>query len=392
MQRLQGETQNYAWGSTTSIPRIIGTQVTETPVAEYWLGAHASAPSVLPDGTSLDRAIDADPTILGATSRAQFGDRLPFLLKLLAAAQPLSLQAHPTRAQAEEGFTRENAAGIPLSDPTRTYKDDWPKPEMVVALTEYHALCGFRDPHHTADLFAALDVGEVLGDLLVPLTSRGGAAGLAEVFLDALRSGDHPEYLLETVAAAERHADDPGDVGDFARTALRLASFYPGDPGVLVGLLMNHVVLQPGQGLHLPAGNLHSYLEGTGVEIMANSDNVVRGGLTPKHVDVNELVRVVTFEPGAPDVVLPTPIADGLSEYSAGEPEFALWRIDLADAGTSGVDLPHEGAARILLCLDGTLTGSDGTRLDRGEAALAPAGEHITLTGVGCGFLAACGV
>lgn len=389
MHRLHGTIQNYAWGSPTAIPEILGLAVTGEPVAEYWLGAHASSPSHLDDGRALDAAIDADPEILGATSRARFGDRLPFLLKILAAAEPLSLQAHPTRGQAEEGFARENAAGIPIDDPRRTYKDDWPKPEMVLALTEYHALCGFRGPEETVAMFEALNLTRILAEITAPLSNRRGAAALAEVFIDVLRSDDHPEFLLETVAAAERHADDAGPVGDFARTALYLAKFHPGDPGVLVGLLMNHLVLQPGEAVHLPPGNLHCYLHGTGIEIMANSDNVVRGGLTPKHVDVDELVRVVSFDPAAPDVVTGTPVEAGLVEYAAGEPEFRLWHLD---ATQGAVRLPQDDAARIILCLDGELTADDGTRLRRGESALATAGETVVVSGGGSGVVASSGV
>ncbi len=327
--------------------------------------------------------------MLGEGSRAAFGDRLPFLLKLLAAAAPLSLQAHPTRAQAEEGFARENAAGLALDDPARTYRDDWPKPEMVVALSDYTALCGFRDPEETRRLFDELGVVHLIGELIGPLFNRRGAAALAEVFLDVLRSEDHPEYVLEITAAAERHLDDPGPVGEFARTALHLVRYYPGDPGVIVALLMNRVELRPGEAIHLPPGNLHCYLQGTCVEIMANSDNVVRGGLTSKHIDVDELVRVVDFTPGPPDLVRVVPISPGVHEYAAGEPEFRLWQIDL---GGDGLDLPATGHARIVLVLDGTLTDADGLRLESGRAGFAPAGERVRLSGHGRAVVAASGV
>ncbi len=390
MRILHETLQHYAWGSTDAIPRLLGLPATGEPVAEAWFGAHASAPSRLDDTTPLDGFIAGHPEVLGEQSRAAFGDRLPFLLKLLAAAAPLSLQAHPSRVQAQEGFARENAAGLALDDPARTYRDDWPKPEMVVALSDYTALCGFRDPEETRRLFDALGVVRLIGELIGPLFSRRGAAALAEVFLDVLRSDDHPEYVLEITAAAERHADDPGPVGEFARTALQLVKHYPGDPGVIVALLMNRLVLRPGEAIHLPAGNLHCYLEGTCVEIMANSDNVVRGGLTSKHIDVDELVRVVDFDPGPPEIVPVVTVAPGLCEYAAGEPEFRLWRFDLADGDT--LELPGTGLARIVLVLDGPLTDASGLVLDAGTAGFAAAGEAVRLAGSGRGFVAAAGV
>lgn len=389
MRHLHGTIQNYAWGSPTAIPRLFDMTATGEPVAEYWLGAHTSSPSTLDDGTGLDAAISREPALLGDSTRQSFGDRLPFLLKVLAAAEPLSLQSHPTRAQAEEGFARENAAGIALDAPTRVYRDDWPKPEMVVALGEYHALCGFRDPAETLRLFDQLGLGSVFSDLLAPLSSRDAEAGLAEVFLRILQLDDRTGPVLELRAAAERHLDAGGDVADFARLALRLAEHHDEDPGVIAGLLMNHVVLQAGQAVHLGAGNLHCYLEGLGIEIMANSDNVVRGGLTGKHVDVDELVRVVSFRPGAPDLIVPTEVSPGLQVYQANEPEFCLWRFHVAPG--QSVRVPAEDSARIVLVLDGSvLNGAD--TLTRSEAGFLSAGEKAILSGTGSGFIAASGL
>lgn len=389
MHVLHPTLQHYAWGSPDAIPALLGLPVTGEPVAEAWYGAHGSAPSRLGD-LGLDAFIAEHPEVLGRASRAAYGDRLPFLLKLLAAAAPLSLQAHPTRDQAAEGFARENAAGIPIADPLRTYKDDWPKPEMVLALSDYTALCGFRDTEVTRQLFDGLGVVHLLGDLIGPLFSRRGGAALAEVLLDALRSGDRPEYVLEITAAAERHLHDGGAVGDFAATALHLVKHYPGDPGVIVGLLMNKVVLRPGEAVHLPAGNLHCYLEGTGIEIMANSDNVVRGGLTSKHIDVDELVRVVTFDPAPPDLVVASEQAPGLWEYPAGEPEFRLWRFQLSP--DADLDLPAGSSARVVLLLEGEASDRDGLTLGAGTAGFAAAGEPVSLRGHGWGVVASAGV
>lgn len=389
VRHLHGTIQNYAWGSPTAIPRLFDMTATGEPVAEYWLGAHTSSPSTFDDGTGLDAAISREPGMLGSTGREEFGDRLPFLLKVLAAAEPLSLQSHPTRTQAEEGFARENAAGIALDDPARVYKDDWPKPEMVVALGEYHALCGFRDPAETLRLFDQLGLGGVFADLLAPLSNRDAEAGLAEVFLRILQLDDRTGPMLELRAAAERHLDAGDATADFARVALRLVEHHEDDPGVIAGLLMNHVVLQAGQGVHLGAGNLHCYLEGLGVEIMANSDNVVRGGLTSKHIDVDELVRVVCFQPGEPDLVTPTEVSPGLQVYDAGEPEFCLWRFHVAPG--QSVRVPAEDSARIVLVLDGSVANGP-VSLNRSESGFLPAGEKAILSGTGSGFIAASGL
>lgn len=389
MRALHGTLQNYEWGSIDSIPGILGLPLTGEPVAEYWLGAHASSPSTLADGHALDAELAAHPGELGKVSRSAFGDRLPFLLKILAAAAPLSLQSHPTRQQATEGFARENAEGIALTARERTYKDDWPKPEMVIALTEYHALCGFRDPQRTWELFNQLGLSAQLASLIAPLERRRGAAGLAEVFLAVLRDENNHENISAIVEAALPHANDEGELGSFARTALELQKAYPDDPGVIAGLLMNRVLLQPGEAVHLAAGNLHCYLKGTGIEVLANSDNVVRGGLTTKYIDVDELVRVVSFDPAPPALVEPVAIAPGLVEYPSNEPEFRVWHFDTAPE--QPIDLPAVGSARIVLVLDGEVTGSELT-LQRGDAGFLVAGESCQLVGTGSGFIAASGV
>jgi mannose-6-phosphate isomerase len=320
---------------------------------------------------------------------------LPFLLKLLAAERPLSLQAHPSRAQAEAGFADEQSRGISLDSPERNFKDNWPKPEMIVALTPLEALSGFRDPVETLSLFEALGVNDdIVRPALGSLRFREGAAALAEAFLDCLTLDDTRQTILdEVLSAAVKHTDDAGEVGRFARLAVTLDGHYPGDPSLLAALLLNHVELAPGQGLHSTAGVLHSYLHGAGVEIMANSDNVLRAGLTFKHVDHAALTSIIYFEPRPPAVVDPVP--DRMDKtawrYPTADPEFTLWRLEPnPDAGAT--PLPGPGRARILMVIDGHIMTNAGSELLQGQAAFFEADEEPTITGNALAFLAAPGL
>lgn len=393
MLRLQGAIQRYAWGTTDAIPQLLGRPADGEPVAEYWLGAHPTAPAHA-DGVALDQLLATQPEALGPASRKRFGDQLPYLVKVLSARHALSLQAHPSREQAEEGFAREEAAGVAPDAPERTYRDSWPKPEILIALGEFHTLSGFRDPRTTEALFAGLGVADELASVIGPLTERRGAAALEEVFLDVLSLDGERAQLSELVcAAAMQHKDDVGELGEFARTVIELDEVFPADPGILAALLMNRVVLKPGEAVFVPAGHMHAHLRGTGVEVMANSDNVIRGGLTPKHVDVGELIKVVDFNASVPEITRPQRIADGVDHYPTGCPEFDVWR--LTPSATS-VELPGDGSARVLLVTSGkvTLAGANGPLpLTNGGAAFLSASETgVTLSGDGVAFLTASGV
>ncbi len=353
----------YDWGSRTALPGLLGVEPTGRPQAELWAGAHPAAPSLV-DGTPLGALIDRDPIgMLGAACVDRFGPTLPYLLKVLAVERPLSLQVHPTTEQAKAGFAREEAQGIPADDPTRTYKDPFHKPEMVCALTEFHGLCGFRDPAETAGLLEGLKVPE-LDPWIATLRTEPPAEALRAVLAEMLDERSRPL----------RDAVEPALTGVYAD----IARAHPGDPGVLAALLLDHVRLEPGEALFLGAGVPHSYLGGLAIEVMANSDNVVRCGLTSKHIDVPELMRVVEFAPSRPHRV--EPASDRC--YRTAAEEFTLVRHDLAETPE---DLPA-GLPQTLLCLDGEarLTAEPALTLTRGEAAFLPAGAPAArLTGHG---------
>jgi mannose-6-phosphate isomerase len=342
------------------------------------MGAHPAQPSVLSDGTALDQAISADPDrFLGDAVRRTFGDRLPFLMKVLAADTPLSLQAHPTTDQARAGFAAEEAAGIPRDDPTRTFKDPHHKPELLLALTTFEALCGFRPVEESLHCLAKLQVPE-LKPTIAALARGGLRAAIPQLI--AL-SPETRSVLVSAVAAAAGRfvaAHDPEFINTY-RWAASLAETYPGDPGVVISLMCNHLKLAPGEAAYLPAGNLHAYLSGAGVEVMAGSDNVLRGGLTTKHVDLAALIEVLDFTDGKVPVIHPV-LGPGGLRYPVPVAEFDLTRCQLD--GRSGT-LTTSGP-QILLCTEGSaVLASVETELKllRGESAFVPAGTPLSVSG-----------
>ncbi|KAF5996842.1 mannose-6-phosphate isomerase, class I [Streptomyces mirabilis] len=379
MDRLDNTVRPYAWGSTTAIPRLLGVEPTGEPQAEMWMGAHPGAPSRTARGP-LDEVIGEDPEKeLGRAAVAKFGPRLPFLLKILAAGAPLSLQVHPNLEQAKEGYEDEELRGIPISAAHRNYKDANHKPELICALTEFDGLCGFRSPDETAELLAGLDV-DSLKPYVDLLHAHPEDAALREV-LTAVLSADPDDMahtVTETAAACARLGGAYAPYAD-------IAHHYPGDPGVIAAMLLNYVQLQPGEALFLGAGVPHAYLNGLGVEIMANSDNVLRCGLTPKHVDVPELLRVVRFEASDPGVLRPEASPDGEEVYATPIDEFRLSRYALAE-GAAPHDLTR-GTPQILLCTSGSVH-ADGNTLAPGESVFVPAGEKAEVSGSGTIFRA----
>ena len=390
MKLLRNAVRPYAWGSRTAIAELLGNQVPSPhPEAELWMGAHPNEPSavVSADGTheSLLSVLEADPAgQLGAEVADRWGSRLPFLLKVLAADEPLSLQAHPSAEQAVEGYAREEAAGIPRDATNRNYPDSSAKPELICALTEFHALAGFADPQHTLALLNALDIPELL-DYAALLSASPDEDGLRALFTTLITLPQQaldqlfPQLLDACVSQVKEH----GRFELECRTTLGLGEAYLGDAGVLASLLLNRIVLRPGEAVFLPAGNPHAYLYGTGIEILANSDNVLRCGLTPKHVDVPELLKVLDFAPGQ------MPIQQGESSdgrvfvYRTPAKEFELTRVQWADQQPAEpVRLTHQGP-QIVLCTQGSvlLRGEigDELKLSRGQSAWVPAAESSVL-------------
>ncbi|WP_326730014.1 mannose-6-phosphate isomerase, class I [Streptomyces phaeochromogenes] len=379
MDRLDNTIRPYAWGSTTAIPRLLGVEPTGEPQAEMWMGAHPGAPSRTLRGPLTEVIDEAPEKELGREAVAKFGPRLPFLLKLLAAGAPLSLQVHPDLAQAKEGYEDEERRGVPIDAPHRNYKDANHKPELICALTEFDGLCGFRAPAEAADLLAALEV-DSLKPYVDLLHAHPEEAALREV-LTAVLSADREQMAATVTEAATACARLGGAHAPYAD----LAHHYPGDPGVIAAMLLNHVRLQPGEALFLGAGVPHAYLNGLGVEIMANSDNVLRCGLTPKHVDVPELLRIVRFEASDPGVLRPEASPDGEEVYETPIDEFRLSRYALV-AGAPVHDLTL-GTPQILLCTAGSVQAGEHA-LGPGRSVFVPAGEKAEVSGDGTVFRA----
>src|SRR5918911_820540 len=379
MWPLTSSVRFYPWGSRTVIPELLGQpSPAPQPHAELWMGAHPDEPSVLSNGTPLDKAIEERPEeLLGAAVRERFGDRLPFLMKVLAAERPLSLQAHPTSEQARAGFLAEEAAGVPRDDPTRTFKDPCHKPELLLALTTFEALCGFRPVEESLHCLAKLQLPELKPTIAA--LARGGLRAAIPQLL-ALSDGRRTS-LVEAVArraATYVAAHDPEFINTY-RWAATLAESYPGDPGVVISLMCNHLKLAPGEAVFLPAGNLHAYLSGAGVEVMASSDNVLRGGLTSKHVDLAALIEVLDFSDGRIPVLHPV-LGPGGLRFPVPVDDFDLTRVSL-DAGTG--TLTTRGP-QLLLCTEGSAvlaSADDELKLEKGQSAFVPAGAPVSARG-----------
>jgi mannose-6-phosphate isomerase len=388
---LRNAIRDYAWGSATLLAELQGRTPTGRPEAELWMGAHPGAPSgavpVADPGAApvpLDELIAQDPDVLLGDA-ARFG-RLPYLVKLLAAGQPLSIQAHPTLDQARAGFAAEEAAGVPISAAHRNYRDDNHKPEMVVALTPFTALCGFRAPEEAAESFdrlagalaehfegAAGGPGSAIPALAATLR-EGDLESAFSALLDPAggwASGDWVNDVVATLRRAPRVLENDLNLS----TAVGISEYFPGDPGVMVSVLLNRVDLAPGQAIHLPAGNVHAYLHGLGVEVMAASDNVLRGGLTAKHVDVEELRRVVGFDALPVPYCAPQPDGAGRLVFRPPFEEFQVERLDLPEA--AGRTLTAKGPV-IAVCTAGTVrieSGHESAELLPGDSVFLGAAE-----------------
>ena len=404
LHRLTNAIRNYAWGSRTHIPRLLGAEPSAEPAAELWIGAHEGDPSYLPDGRSLTDAIAADPLgTLGPRVAARFDGRLPYLVKLLAAAEPLSLQVHPTSERARLGFAEEEARGVPLAASYRSYRDRSHKPELVFALTRFEGMAGFRDVAKSAQILRllGLDWADSLADRLEAATTPFQT--VRQIVTELLRGGPDLEKritdlrMAAEVAEQRNHREDPRmrpptqDRSAVQREATRvfaqtvaLADRYPEDPGVLVTLLLNHVVLAAGDAMFLDAGVVHAYTSGFGVEVMAASDNVLRAGLTPKHIDVDELLEITNFTPMPPPLWAPTSPAG--MKTTLLEPPVSEFALRVGPAAETAV--PEQGP-RVVLGLEGscevvlTATGAVET-VTPGVAVFVPHSDgSVTLSGDG---------
>ncbi|MFT4213948.1 MAG: mannose-6-phosphate isomerase, class I [Microbacterium sp.] len=374
--------RDYSWGAIDLIPALQGRVPTGAPEAEIWYGDHPGSPSVTRDGRTLD-------VVLGEAGQPP----LPFLLKLLAAGSSLSIQAHPTKAQALAGFAREEQVGLPRDGVDRLYRDANHKPEIIVALSErFDALVGLRPLAATRRFVAGLGAGAASIAARLVDDERSEQTVLREAVAWALTDAE-PATVTQLASALDAAASDGdtagGALAEFADeiAVLRCAAAdFPGDAGLIVALLMNHVRLSRGEALFAPAGVLHAYQYGLGVELMAASDNVLRGGLTPKHVDVPELLRVLDARPGPAPLVTPRAVADGVWEFAPGVPDFALTRATVS----APVELALRGPA-IVLATAGSVrvaAGAASVELGAGQGAYLGDERTVTLTGAGEAFVA----
>ena len=400
MYRIGAVARDYAWGSTTAIADFLGVPPTGAPCAEVWLGAHPSAPSPLlhsdgatdaappaRPGRDLRSLIAADPiAALGAEVAARFDSTLPFLVKLLAPAQAVSLQVHPGAEQARETFAQQQASGIVFEDPSRGFKDPFHKPEMVYALTPFRGLVGFRDRVESAELLGRLDVA-VLAPVVAQLSGEDDrAVERAFTLLLTTITADAVDEAVERSAVLARRHPAYAAVGEIAR-------HYPGDTGVVASLMLNLVTLSPGEAVFVNDGVPHAYLSGLALEIMANSDNVIRAGLTVKHVDVPALLACADFTDAAAVVLTGDLLGPDTRVFRPDAAEFALAVI--TSSVTTATARPSastvaQGGPSIVLALSGELTigtGESALSLRPGEAAFLPASIGMQPVG-GNGVLA----
>ncbi|MBN6066364.1 mannose-6-phosphate isomerase, class I [Aggregatibacter actinomycetemcomitans] len=393
---LNGSLQHYVWGGENYIPNLLHINKTQEHYAEYWLGAHASAPSQLLTAQGeipLSDFLRQNPTALGAQSRGLFGENLPYLLKILDVANPLSIQLHPTKKQAEIGFAQENAAGVALNDPKRTYKDDNHKPEMMIALSDFWLLHGFKTKDKILD---TLRQRPSLADLATKLESQDLSAFYADIMLakqeqlarwllpiiDAQQSAfeqnqlalQNPDYWVLYSLQAMDISRDKLDAG--------LMSFY----------LFNIVNLRVGEGIFQAAGIPHAYLRGQNIELMACSDNVIRGGLTPKHIDIAQLLNVIDCREVIPQVIAPAPKDTVYYTYSTPGEDFALSNLRYAK-NTEFSDRTLNGSILFVMAGEMTLTGEQQKfTLKQGQAAFIEADTDYHVRGVQEGYAVLAGL
>lgn len=395
---LKNEIKEYAWGSKTFIPDLIGMpSPSEKPQAEMWLGAHSNTSSIaLMDNIAvpLNALINNDPEgVLGVTIANRFSNNLPFLLKILAAAKPLSIQAHPNKEQARIGFAREDLKKIPIESPVRSYKDQNHKPELICALTPFQALKGFRNKRQILSLMER--VGARYSGLKTDRLMNQQEEGIKGIIEDLFTiKKEQQSLIIEKILRKVNEIETPEPAFIWMR---RLNNEYPGDIGVLSPLFLNIVSLKPSEALYITSGELHAYLEGAGLELMANSDNVIRGGLTSKFVDIWGLMDILEFKPREPVIISPAPIGNYEAVYPASQDEFTLSVISLSegDQETPIYRGPAKRSAEIIICTAGKALVEDISthrvlHISKGESIFIPAsaGEY-TISGTATLYKAA---
>ena len=382
--RLTGQVQHYAWGGKNYIASLIGlNSAKDQSCAEWWLGAHPSAPSEIENVTgkqSLIEFLSQNPTALGQASRQQFGDELPYLLKILDVEKPLSIQLHPTKAQAEKGFEAENAKGVSLTDNTRTYKDRNHKPEMMIALSEFWLLHGFKTK---SQILATLNARPSLQ----PLAKKLSTQNLAEFYADVMLADQSTlaNWLLPIIETNQQPyqkgvlaLDNPDYWMLYTMEAMAILPEKL-DAGLVCFYLFNIVHLKEGEGIFQDAGGPHAYLRGQNVELMACSDNVIRGGLTPKYVDIVELLKIVDCREVTPQIISAAPQNQSEFTYKTPVNDFALAQIRVEPQQHTELNLQSAG---ILLVMQGELKiqeKSTALTLKQGESAFITADSNVEI-------------
>lgn len=385
MYRLQPALQNYAWGSRDQIPHFLDIQVSEAPVAEAWFGAHPDAPTQVQGWGRLDALLARHPEYLGEDVLDQFDGRLPYLLKLISAHTPLSLQVHPNKRQAARAYRKQELRRTAPEE--RNYTDANHKPELLYALSEFHAVCGFRAPRRAYELLAGMD-DPMAASLRRRLLIRPHHRGMQAAFSYLLEHADSDAVARLAQICRERlqAGNSPSERTD--QIVTMLAEQFPGDAGAVAPLLLNPVTLQPGQALFVPAGCVHAYMKGFGIEIMANSNNVLRAGLTPKRVDRKELLRIVDPVAAPPTRIAPETAHAGVDVFYVPVSDFELSIATVQASGVETRSLKLRGQGpRIILGLEGQVhvrTDRGVEQVNRGEAVFIPAATRsVELRGAG---------
>jgi len=369
LSRISGVTKNYDWGSRDLVPNFFGLEISSKPIAEIWFGTHPLGESeIIGESKSLSESL---------------GKKLGFLVKILSADRSLSIQVHPNSKQAKDGFHLEQSKGIALEDPKRNYKDSSHKPEAIIALTPFQALCGFRP---TADLIKVVaEFGKSEPEFASIAKRLSNGAPLAEIFQSLIENTELAKRFTNSVDASQQDlmAQKSRDLVE------RLLVQFPDDTGALVALMLNEVSLEPGEAIFLPAGNIHAYLSGLGLEVMAASDNVLRSGLTSKHIDVAEVLKLADFSELSEPKVRPKKLAEGLVEYPVDCSEFRIYKAEVSGKNLlADLELP---ASSMVVCTAGEVAVSTSLEerevLAKSEVVFASGAKRISLSGSGTVFL-----